>query len=226
MIVLGDTREAAALRRALPISSDGVGPTAPRRDAARLVIDARHPFEAPTPREDVMAAARDGGYLRLLRPEWRPTAGDDWRSAATPMEARSMLEPSWRRVLLTLGRDALDAFANDSDRLYLVRVRGGDGRERLDLTRCRVLPAEGPYTVEGEAALMRAERIDALVTRNAGGEGAYPKIAAARRLGVPVTMVSRPSAAGAWGERAAGVDTAETVEAALDWTRRRLETAR
>ena len=43
-----------------------------------------------------------------------------------------------------------------------------------------------------EAALLRARRIDALVTKNSGGVLTYAKLAAARKLGLPVVMIGRP----------------------------------
>jgi precorrin-6A/cobalt-precorrin-6A reductase len=49
----------------------------------------------------------------------------------------------------------------------------------------------GPFTLEGELALLRSRAIDVLVTKNSGG--AAPKLAAARALERPVIMVDRPA---------------------------------
>jgi precorrin-6A/cobalt-precorrin-6A reductase len=40
--------------------------------------------------------------------------------------------------------------------------------------------------------LMRARRIDVLVTKNSGGASTYAKIEAARKLAIDVIMVARP----------------------------------
>jgi precorrin-6A/cobalt-precorrin-6A reductase len=41
-------------------------------------------------------------------------------------------------------------------------------------------------------ALLKQERIDVLVSKNSGGAATYAKIAAARKLGIPVVMIARP----------------------------------
>jgi precorrin-6A/cobalt-precorrin-6A reductase len=56
---------------------------------------------------------------------------------------------------------------------------------------------------------LRDHGIDVVVTKNAGGDGAYAKLAAARTLGLPVVMIDRPP-------EPAG-ETVESVEAAAQW---------
>jgi precorrin-6A/cobalt-precorrin-6A reductase len=53
-----------------------------------------------------------------------------------------------------------------------------------------------------------------VVTKNSGGTATYPKIAAARALGLPVIIVARP-------EKPGGVAEVASAEAALDWLERR-----
>ena len=54
------------------------------------------------------------------------------------------------------------------------------------------LQARGPFTLADELALLRAHRIDVLVTKASGGDATYAKLAAARTLGLPVIMLQRP----------------------------------
>jgi precorrin-6A/cobalt-precorrin-6A reductase len=50
----------------------------------------------------------------------------------------------------------------------------------------------GPFSEDAERALMEQHRIEAVVTRDSGGEETYPKIAAARALGLPLVTIGRP----------------------------------
>jgi precorrin-6A/cobalt-precorrin-6A reductase len=56
---------------------------------------------------------------------------------------------------------------------------------------------------------MRDEGIELLVTKNSGGAATYPKIEAARRLGITVVVVRRPSPSNA--------EIATELSAALAW---------
>jgi precorrin-6A/cobalt-precorrin-6A reductase len=107
-------------------------------------------------------------------------------------------------VFLTTGRSGLAVFA-PVDRWFL--VRSVDPPEPPVPARMQVLLDRGPFTLDGERALLREHRIDVLVTKNSGGPA--PKLAAARELGVPVVMVQRPALP-------PGVTVVPTVGAALD----------
>ena len=60
--------------------------------------------------------------------------------------------------------------------------------------------------------MLREHAIDALVTKNSGGDMTRPKLDAAAALGVPVVMVDRP-------QLPEGVNTVSTVEEAAAWVR-------
>ena len=70
--------------------------------------------------------------------------------------------------------------------------------------------SRGPYRYDDEFALLSEHRIEALVTKNSGGDMTSAKLDAAAALGIPVVMVERPPLPD-------GVTTVGTVEEAADW---------
>jgi precorrin-6A/cobalt-precorrin-6A reductase len=81
---------------------------------------------------------------------------------------------------------------------YLIRTIDAYDPE---LPRARVIEGRGPFELAAELALMRAEKIEVVVSKNSGTDATYAKIVAARQLGVPVIVVeppALPSAPVAW----------------------------
>ena len=161
------------------------------------VVDATHPFATRISGNAVRACTQARvPLLRVERPGWTPVAGDRWAIVPDMEAAARALGTAPRRVLLTVGRKDLLSFAAAGPHDWLLRsVDRPDGS--LLPTGCRVLLARGPFDEAGEAALLRHERIDVVVTKNSGGSATYAKLAAARRLGVAVVMVARPPVAAA-----------------------------
>jgi precorrin-6A/cobalt-precorrin-6A reductase len=163
-----------------------------RRGGYAAVVDATHPFAARMPHHAAAAAAALGvPRLRLVRAPWRPGPGDDWHGVADTAGAAGALGPlGARRVLLTIGRQALAAFAGLAGVAFV--VRSIDPPDAGLLPGAEVVLDRPPFTRAAEVALLGARRIDTLVTRNSGGAATAPKLAAARELGVRVVMVDRP----------------------------------
>jgi precorrin-6A/cobalt-precorrin-6A reductase len=94
-------------------------------------------------------------------------------------------------VFLSLGRLELGVFASSPQHHYLARTV--DPPEGVVLPRdIRLIFDRGPFDEAAETALLGNEKIDVLVSKNSGGAATYPKIAAARKLGIPVVMIARP----------------------------------
>jgi precorrin-6A/cobalt-precorrin-6A reductase len=155
------------------------------------VIDATHPFAAAITAAAATASARLGVPLLLLRrPAWTAGPDDDWRRV--PSLAAAAADLPRERVFLTVGRAAVSAFATDERRWFLIRSVEAPAPP-LPPHRCLLL-ARGPFTAADETALMGRHDVEVLVTRDSGGEMTSAKLAAARRLGLPVIMVDRPPA--------------------------------
>lgn len=159
------------------------------------VIDATHPFAAQMSRNAIEACARTGTPLiALSRAPWQAEAGDDWTEVPDIPAAVAALAGPPRRVMLAVGRMHLEAFASNPQHFYLLRLvdppSGSPG-----FADAHVEVQRGPFTLEGDRALLEAHGIDLIVSKNAGGTGAYAKIHAARALGLPVLMIDRPAIA-------------------------------
>ena len=161
-----------------------------RAEGITAVVDATHPFAGTITASAARAAAQAGVPLLVLRrPEWE--TAPSWDLVADIGAAAATVR-AWpgESVFLTTGRRDLDVFAADDRHRFLVRaVDPPDGpvppRMALVLDR-------GPYTVEGESALMREHGVGLLVTKNSGGPMTAAKLQAARDLGVQVLLVQRP----------------------------------
>lgn len=164
-----------------------------RDNGVTHLVDATHPFAA-TISANAIAAARDAGvaHLALTRPAWTATMGDRWTHVPTIDAAVAALGGTRRRILLALGRMHVAAFAAQPQHHYLLRfVDAPDAPPPLP--HYGLVVDRGPFTVEGDRALLLAHGIDLVVAKNAGGTGAQAKIVAARELGLPVLMIDRPA---------------------------------
>nr|WP_294512164.1 cobalt-precorrin-6A reductase [uncultured Rhodopila sp.] len=173
------------------------------------VIDATHPFAAQMSRHAAAACGRLGVPLAVFtRPAWRRRDGDRWTSVGAMAEAAKALGRQPRRVFLTIGGLQLAAFAEAPQHYYIVRTIDPPDAVRL-LPSHRLILARGPFTIDDEIALMRDEKVDALVTKNSGGSATEAKLAAARAVGVEVIIVERPVAG--------AVAVYETLDGILAW---------
>jgi precorrin-6A/cobalt-precorrin-6A reductase len=171
------------------------------------VVDATHPFAA-TITANAAVACRETGlpHLVLARPAWPP--GDAVMVDSDVEAAKVVADRGFSRVFLTTGRSGAAAFA-DVDAWFLIRAVTAPGDHELP-RRHELLLSRGPYHLDGERDLLRANRIDALVTKNSGGDMTRAKLDAARDLGVAVIMVDRPALPD-------GVRAVPTVDEAVDW---------
>ncbi|WP_068302719.1 cobalt-precorrin-6A reductase [Pararhodobacter sp. CCB-MM2] len=157
------------------------------------VIDATHPFAAQMSTNAVTACADTGTPLvALTRPAWTPGPGDNWRSVADIPAAVAALDGPAKNVMLAIGRMHVHEFAPQPQHTYLLRLVD-EPKEPAPLPNHTVVVDRGPFSSDADEALMRDHKIDLVVSKNAGGTGSVSKLDAARKLGLPVLMIDRPS---------------------------------
>ncbi|MBR0815758.1 cobalt-precorrin-6A reductase [Bradyrhizobium diazoefficiens] len=155
------------------------------------VIDATHPFAAEMSRNAVEACADTATPLIALeRAPWGSMSGDNWIEVADVSAAAAALPEMPANVFLAIGRQHIAPFAMKPQHAYTLRFV--DPPEAPLPFAADVIVSRGPFSLGGELEMMRARGIAWIVARNSGGDGARAKIDAARMLGLPVVMISRP----------------------------------
>ena len=163
-----------------------------RAEAVTHLIDATHPFAAQMSNNAVAAAAEAGlPLVALTRAPWTPVEGDQWTCVPDIPAAVRALERPACNVLLAVGRMHLADFAPNPQHRYLLRLVDPPAAPP-PFPRHDIIVSRGPFRAEDDMRLMQDHDISLVVSKNAGGTGAYAKIAAARALGLPVIMIDRP----------------------------------
>ncbi|MBR0788366.1 cobalt-precorrin-6A reductase [Bradyrhizobium manausense] len=156
------------------------------------VIDATHPFAAEMSSNAVEACSETGTQLIALeRAPWARAPDDNWTEVGDVAAAAAALPEVPARVFLAIGRQHIAPFATKPQHIYTLRFV--DPPEAPLPFAADVIVSRGPFMLDGELEMMRTRGIAWVVTRNSGGGGARAKIDAARMLGLPVIMISRPT---------------------------------
>jgi precorrin-6A/cobalt-precorrin-6A reductase len=171
-----------------------------------LLIDATHPF-ANQISENAAAATQEVGIPRLMviRPPWEKLEDDDWLEVEDNLAAATTLANRAKRVFLTIGRQEIGTFAHLQEIWFLMRMIDPPNTDVI-IPPGLILCDRGPFNLENEQEILLKYNIDTIVSKNSGGNATYPKIIAARKLGIKVVMVNRPPVPP--GKQVADVDSA------------------
>ncbi|MGA5731594.1 cobalt-precorrin-6A reductase [Streptomyces seoulensis] len=178
-----------------------------RAHRVTALVDATHPF-AERITANAAEAARAAGvpHAVLRRPGW--DLDDDWHPVASLEEAARLVPRLGKRVFLSTGRLGLAVFAELTAIQFV--VRSVEPPEPPLPPHCELVLARGPFTLADELDLLRAHRVDVLVTKDSGGAATAPKLTAARTLSLPVVVVRRPGLPST-------VRALPEVDGVLDW---------
>jgi precorrin-6A/cobalt-precorrin-6A reductase len=207
-------RTTAPASHPVPVRVGGFGGTEGlaaylRHQRIDVLVDATHPYAVAISANAAAAAARASvALLALRRAGWTPIPGDRWIEIADAAGAVQALGNVPRRVLLALGRKAIEPFANAPQHRYLVRSVEAI-MPPLKVPHAVYITGRGPFAEADDRALLEQHRIEVIVAKNSGGPATYGKIAAARALGLPVIMLRRPSLP--------AVDAVASVDDAVAW---------
>jgi precorrin-6A/cobalt-precorrin-6A reductase len=169
-----------------------------------VLIDATHPFAAKISWIAAAAAiATNIPHLMVIRPAWVKTPEDQWIEVESVESAAQAIPAIAQRVFLSIGRQELTSFVSVSEVWFLMRSIDPPD---LEIPNGKLLLERGPFSLQHERQLLQDYRIDAIVSKNSGGDATYAKIIAARELRIPVVMVQRPAMP--IGETVTDVDSA------------------
>jgi precorrin-6A/cobalt-precorrin-6A reductase len=160
-----------------------------------ILIDATHPCAGQITNNGAIASQiANIPHLMLVRPEWEKVAGDNWIEVESVAAAARAISEEVDRVFITSGRQQLEPFLERSQIYpniwYLIRSIDPPD---LELPNSKVLLDRGPFSLEQERQLLRDYQIQAIVSKNSGGDATYAKVITARELGIPIIMVQRPA---------------------------------
>ena len=191
----GRTRNPVA--QPVPVRSGGFGGVTGMRDFLMakkidIVVDATHPFAQNISANASKAAMLAGiEFFVIRRPAWKPVEGDKWRDVTTVTDAIRLAGVPRRHIFMAIGRQEIMPIWQAPQHHYL--IRSVDPIEPpLELPNITYILARGPFEESSEVELFKRHKIDLVIAKNSGGSASYAKLAAARRLEVPVMLIRRP----------------------------------
>ncbi len=185
-----------------------------RAEQINLLVDATHPFAAT-----ISASAHDACLstltprLMLARPPWDLPTGAKYLEADDMDHAARLISGLAKRVFVTTGQSGLGALGVCPGVHFLIRVIL-EPRTPPAIDDYTLLKDRPPYSLENEVALMEEHKIDALLTKQSGGEGTIAKIVAATKKNIPIILLKRPLMEPG--------ECVENVDEALKWLEGRL----
>lgn len=157
------------------------------------LIDVTHPF-AETMSNTIAKVSVELGIpaIRFHRKQWPKTAQDNWIEVSDWPELIRQVA-NHQSLFITAGQisqPVLDALAAQSKRILLRTAMPARIVLPVNVT---WLKAIGPFHLEDEKQLLAEYSIDAIISKNSGGDATYAKIQAAAEANIPVYQFKRPT---------------------------------
>lgn len=156
-----------------------------------ILVDSTHPFATQISKNAQLAAEQTNTVRLVLdRPQWELQQGDNWIICENLDQAAEKL-PANSIAFLALGHQHLSHFSTRHDVRFIARMVDQPNTD-IPLHNHALVIAKPSHIAQEEAELFQQHAITHLVCRNSGGTLIYAKIEAARQLGLPILMISRP----------------------------------
>lgn len=156
------------------------------------LVDATHPFAQKM--SNKIAQVSNILLLpaiRFHRKAWQKTAQDNWIEVTQWPELIEKLAHH-QSLFITAGQvtqTVLDQLAAQAQHLLLRTAMPVKITLPNNVTWIKAI---GPFELEHEKQLIAQYKIDAIISKNSGGESTYAKIQAAAEVGIPVYQFKRP----------------------------------
>lgn len=156
------------------------------------LVDATHPF-AQTMSNTIAQVSQHLAIpaLRFHRQQWLKTAQDNWIEVSEWPELIEKVA-AHQSLFITAGQisqDVVEQLATQAKHLLLRTAMPA----KIDLpANVTWLKAIGPFVLADEKKLLQQYKIDAIISKNSGGDATYAKIQAAAQAGIPVYQFKRP----------------------------------
>lgn len=156
------------------------------------IIDVTHPFAAQISANARLAAEKaDVRYFQFVRSPWQPLADDEWHYHDSWADLFKAVKT--RHLFVAGGHEALAALRPQSKTNYTARVIEPPVMALSELPEnLEIILGPPAQSADEEFALFRKLKITAVASKLSGGKVSAGKLAAARALGLPVHLVSRP----------------------------------
>ena len=160
------------------------------------IVDVTHPYAKNMSRAAVISAEQCHiPYWRFHRTEWKIQRGDNWKYYKRIKDLLPELR-NMRNIFFSVGQvdknifETLNRSVNGKEQTYFLRTAI---KPNFELEKnVKWIKAIGPFQFKDELVLIERNEIDVIVTKNSGGVSTVAKIEVARKLGIPVLMLTRP----------------------------------
>lgn len=159
------------------------------------LVDATHPFaEKMSNAIAYVSASFSLPSIRFHRKQWPKNTDDQWIEVTQWDEVieKMALHAS---VFITAGQVSQSVMDKIAAQTKQVLIRTAMPL-KIDLPdNATWIKAIGPFKLENEQQLIQQYQIDAIISKNSGGDSTYAKIEAAAEAGIPVYQFKRPQLA-------------------------------